>query len=90
MHQRPLSLLVDGFTSSGKLMDLPKWLAAWERQRLLEDKQVELTARCAEIERDIQTRLTRWGVIFITALIGVGAYFFTSKRGPLSASSDHS
>ncbi len=89
-HQRPLSLLVDGFTSSGKLMDLPKWLAAWERHRLLEDKQVELTARCAEIERDIQTRFTRWGVIFITALIGGGAYFFTSKRGPLSASSNHS
>lgn len=84
-HQRPLSLLVDGFASSGKLMDLPKWLAKWEKRRLLEHKQVELTARCAQIESDLQTRFTRLGVLFITALIGSGAYFFTSKKPPLIA-----
>ncbi|MES2568811.1 MAG: histidine kinase, partial [Verrucomicrobiota bacterium] len=44
----PIALLVDGYTSYGRLLELPDWLEAWNRRREL---QIELAALAQESGR---------------------------------------
>jgi len=43
----PLPLLIDGYTSYGKLMELPDWLAMWTRRRDLQHQLATLAERSA-------------------------------------------
>lgn len=67
---RPLSLLTDGHTSYGRLLELPEWLAQWEHRRVLGEQVTELTARIDRLSEEAQTRVM---VIFTVMGMGIAA-----------------
>lgn len=72
---RPVSLLTDGHTSYGRLLELPEWLAQWERRAALETQARELTARIETMSQTAQRRLLLLGsggvVVLIIVLAGL-------------------
>jgi len=69
----PRSLLVDGYTSYGQLMELPDWLAMWTRRRELQSQLASLAERRAVLgERSLTRGLRLLGGI--AAVIAVGAF----------------
>jgi signal transduction histidine kinase len=60
---RPLSLLTDGHTSYGRLLELPDWLAQWEKRQALQARVADLTSRISVLTEEAQTRAV---VIFTT------------------------
>lgn len=54
---RPLSLLTDGHTSYGRLLELPEWLQVWERRKALETSIANLQEKALVAEEAKQKRL---------------------------------
>jgi signal transduction histidine kinase len=78
----PKSILVDGFTSFGKLMELPVWLNEWEQRRKLQLQLKRLNEREAILMRQAQRR-GLWinsGIILIFGLVSAGFVFATRFR----------
>jgi signal transduction histidine kinase len=60
----PRSLLVDGYTSYGQLMELPEWLAMWTRRRELQGQLATLAERsAAQSPRSLERGLRVLGVL---------------------------
>ena len=60
----PRSLLIDGYTSYGQLMELPDWLAMWTRRRELQTELATLATRRAMLnERSLTRGLRLLGII---------------------------
>lgn len=82
VEPRPLSLLTDGHTSYGRLLELPDWLAQWESRQALQNRVADLATRIHVLSDEAQSR----AVIFFTALgLGaaalVGLLFWRAHRG---------
>lgn len=68
----PLSLLVDGYTSYGKLMELPDWLAMWTRRRELQSQLATLAERsAAQGPRSLERGLRLLGALAAALALGV-------------------
>jgi signal transduction histidine kinase len=66
-------LLIDGYTSYGKLMELPDWLAMWTRRRELQSELATLAdRRTALSERSLSRGLRLLGAL--AAALAVGAF----------------
>ena len=74
----PRSLLIDGYTSYGKLMELPDWLATWTRRRALESELATLADRRAIAAEHGYVRGIRSLAVFI-ALLAIGAFALTIR-----------
>ncbi len=74
----PRSLLIDGYTSYGKLMELPDWLAMWTRRRELESELAALATRRASVsERSLVQGLR--ALAGIVALLALGVIFLSIR-----------
>lgn len=69
----PRSGLVDGYTSYGRLLDLPEWIAGWNRRRQARAELAFLAAERAQIVARTQRRLEWGGVLIAVSLLGLGA-----------------
>lgn len=67
---RPLSLLTDGHTSYGRLLELPDWLAQWEKRRALLARVFDLTSGIKILTDEAQTRAV---IVFTTLGLGMAA-----------------
>ncbi|MEI6713161.1 MAG: discoidin domain-containing protein [Verrucomicrobiota bacterium] len=65
----PLAQLVDGYTSYGKLMELPEWLAEWSKRTALEKKLSEQREHLAQQQELLQQNLWRYGLGLVGILI---------------------
>lgn len=65
---RPLSLLTDGHTSYGRLLELPDWLAQWDKRQALQARVADLTSRIHVLTDEAQTRAV---VIFTSLGLGI-------------------
>lgn len=64
---RPLSLLTDGHTSYGRLVELPDWLAQWEHRQDLQARVAELNSRITVLSDAVQSRAV---IVFTTLGLG--------------------
>lgn len=64
---RPLELLNDGFTSYGRILELPAWLAEWSERARLQQNIAAQQKEIAELETTAQKR----GLIFLLAGLGL-------------------
>jgi signal transduction histidine kinase len=74
----PRALLVDGYTSYGRLMELPEWLGAWSRRRELQGELATLAeGRGPATEQGLTRgfRLLGW----LTVAISMGAVWFVYR-----------
>lgn len=78
---RPLPLLTDGHTSYGRLLELPEWLAQWERRQALSERAAALAAQTAFFTAQAQQRalLTGGGVVLGTVAL-LGGLVWRSQR----------
>jgi signal transduction histidine kinase len=77
----PRSLLVDGFTSYGKLMELPDWLAMWTRRRALQAELATLADRRGVIaERTLVRGLRALGGIATALALGAFVISIRSRQ----------
>jgi signal transduction histidine kinase len=77
----PRSLLIDGFTSYGQLMELPEWLATWTRRRDLEAQLVTLNERRAALgERTLVHGIRLLGIIVAAIAASAVALAMRSHR----------
>jgi signal transduction histidine kinase len=74
----PLEQLVDGYTSYGKLMELPAWLQQWSRRAHLQQKLARLGIQREVCQARVQARLWRVGVVGLATVVlgGLGAVTF--------------
>jgi signal transduction histidine kinase len=77
----PRSLLVDGYTSYGELMELPDWLAMWQRRGALQSELATMAERRATLsERTFVRGLRSLGVIAAALAFGALALVIRSRR----------
>jgi signal transduction histidine kinase len=77
----PRSLLIDGYTSYGKLMELPDWLAAWTRRRELQTELASLAdRRPAVAERSLVRGIRSLGVMVALLALGLFAHTVRSRQ----------
>lgn len=77
----PRSLLIDGFTSYGRLMELPEWLATWTRRRELQTQLAALADRRGELMEASLTRgLRLLGVLALALAAGVVVFAWRGRR----------
>lgn len=78
---RPVSLLTDGHTSYGRLLDLPDWLAQWEKRQTLSEKAASLAAQIAFHTNKAQQRALITGGVLLLAIVALlGGYVWRSQR----------
>jgi signal transduction histidine kinase len=74
----PRSLLIDGFTSYGQLMELPDWLAMWTRRRELQSELASLAYRRGQLgERTLNRGLRILGIL--AAGLALGAFILSIR-----------
>jgi signal transduction histidine kinase len=73
---RPLSLLTDGHTSYGRLLELPDWLAQWEKRQALQAHVADLTSRIRVLSDQAQTRAVIVFTSFGLGIAGIVALLF--------------
>jgi len=71
-HNWPPSLLVDGYTSYGRLMEWPEWLGAWSRRSAVRRELAGTTVRRVFAEAEARRRLT-WVGASLIAVVAVAA-----------------
>jgi signal transduction histidine kinase len=77
----PRSLLIDGYTSYGKLMELPDWLAMWTRRREMQDHLASLADRRSYVsERGLVRGLRSLGFIATFLALGAAALILRSRQ----------
>lgn len=78
---RPLSLLTDGHTSYGRLMELPDWFRHWEHRLTLQQEVRSLTAQVEKLAAMAERRAL-WMLAGALALMsaGVGLLFWRSHQ----------
>jgi signal transduction histidine kinase len=76
----PLSSLVDGYTSYGKILELPEWLVGWNRRRELRAEIASLSVERAKLAARAQRRLEAGGTLFAGGLLGLGGVFWWMSR----------
>ena len=69
----PLTLLVDGFTSYGRLMELPEWLENWARRRKLQTEIKRLDKQDAALVVQAQRR-----AVWLSLGAGIAGVFAAS------------
>ncbi len=78
---RPRSLLIDGYTSYGRLMELPEWLATWTRRRELEIELASLAGRRAAIMENSLTRgLRLLGALVVVLAVGAVVFVYRVRQ----------
>lgn len=77
----PESLLIDGYTSYGRLIELPEWLREWDQRRKLRMDLDRIAAREAVVVAEAQQRavwlMTGTGLSVATAFV---AYMIVTRR----------
>jgi len=76
----PLEQLVDGYTSYGKLMELPEWLKQWSRRRALQTEVTRLTDLRNEFQALAQRRFWWFGMIGLAVLLIAGICVAVAMR----------
>jgi signal transduction histidine kinase len=76
----PVSLLVDGYTSYGRLMELPEWLQSWNLRRILERKIKELDAREVVLAARARRRALTFGSGTVLLCLGAAVCFGFATR----------
>jgi signal transduction histidine kinase len=77
----PRSLLVDGFTSYGRLMELPEWLNQWQQRAQLELQLQQLNQRREVLGAEARQRF--WWVLLLlgcTTMGAIGGWLFLLRR----------
>ncbi len=69
---RPTSLLVDGFTSYGKIIEIPEWIQRLDQRRLDLIKRSELQNSVKREEHVSRTKLARWSSIGVVSMLLLG------------------
>jgi signal transduction histidine kinase len=79
---RPLSLLTDGHTSYGRLLELPDWLAQWEKREALSEKAAALEKQITDHMQTAQHRAILSGVAGVLGIIAllVGMFWRSQAR----------
>lgn len=78
---RPLSLLTDGHTSYGRLLELPEWLAQWEKRRTLSEKAASLATQITfHTEKAQQRALITGGLALLAVMALLGGFVWRSQR----------
>lgn len=77
----PLEQLIDGFTSYGRLVELPAWLASWQHRAALQTQLAQLSAQRTTLEATARRRALWSGVgaAFI-AVTAIGVYLAAQRR----------
>ena len=80
-RNRPLEELTDGFTSYGRLMELPQWLDEWARRAALQAAISELEAALPG-HRALAERRAAWiaFAVVLTASAGVAGFMLRTRR----------
>lgn len=76
----PASLLVDGYTSYGRLLELPEWLRGWEQREALRRESEELAGRRAGLEAAAQRRVVRGSLVLAVVVIALIAGLYVAAR----------
>jgi signal transduction histidine kinase len=76
----PPSLLVDGCTSCGHLLELPAWLHGWERRRELQAELERMDQREPVLALQAQRRAVRTGIVAALAVLLVVSGFIALGR----------
>lgn len=78
---RPLSLLTDGHTSYGRLMELPEWLAQWENRQELSEKAASLAAQISvQTEQAQQRAMITGGAMLLGMIALLGGFVWRTQR----------
>ncbi len=77
----PRSLLVDGYTSYGRLMELPEWLDEWDRRAHLDGELARLAGERGRLVERLRARAW-WlgGAAGALALAGLAAWLLALRR----------
>jgi signal transduction histidine kinase len=71
-RDRPRSMLVDGYTSFGKILTLPQWIAKWN-ERIDLEKQISVTGTL--LAKKSEQRNTLHGTVLIGSIVVTGLGF---------------
>jgi len=69
----PRSLLVDGYASFGRIVELPEWLAGWKRRGELQAQLAALEPRQAALTALARQRAVNAGAAFMLLVVAVAA-----------------
>ncbi len=77
----PQSLLVDGFTSYGRLIELPEWMDQWEKRASLQRELSLLQQRRSEaVEQAEEIGWWTLGGMTVIFIGGIGGWLYISRR----------
>jgi len=77
----PVAQLNDGYTSYGRLIPLPEWLASWQHRSMLMAQLAETAARRAELEQRVRDRVNvAAGLIVILLFAGLALGLIRQRR----------
>ncbi len=77
----PRASLIDGYTSYGRLMELPEWLATWTRRRELQPELAALAERrVVLVEQSLTRGLRALGFASVALAVGAVAFAFRVRR----------
>lgn len=76
----PVSLLIDGYTSYGRLLELPSWLQDWEQREALRREGEALAAERVRLEAAAQQRWVRGALAFSVLVVASGAGLAVASR----------
>lgn len=76
----PRSLLVDGYTSYGKIIELPAWLEDWSRRRSLQAELNTLASQRSGLQREADRQMWTGLVVLVAAAVAVSAVFWWRAR----------
>ena len=77
---RPTTLLTDGFTSYGRLMEWPVWLDEWQRRARLRQDLAALGESSVSLEQTAKRRAALTGGFLSTALIAAAGLIVLRSR----------
>lgn len=77
----PISQLIDGFTSYGRLVELPAWLASWQHRTALQSQLAQLATQRTHLDAAARRRALGFSAgAALAAFAVIGVYVATLRR----------
>ncbi len=79
-YRWPVDCLTDGYTSYGRLLELPEWLCSWDRRRELQGRLARIADREIKLRLQSQTRAGAIGTALAAAMLLGGCLAVVKTR----------